>query len=196
MRQKAKQTRTQWEAQRNKAMSNPIRSAALNVLVSDGPANPAEIARKIGHETPHVTYHVRYLERLGFAEQIKEEIANGNVLHIFRATESHMLYTEEWDDLPEDAKQPRAWEFAQGHINDLLLAARHGLGKDKYFHVTRDHYSLDGEARERCMEIVEKARLECEEEAASAAKRIAEQKAPFFRYASMFGLAEIPPERS
>lgn len=173
-------------------MGHTIRAAAFRVLANDGPANPAEIARKIGESTPLVSHHVKQLVKFGCAELVDTQIDGSVVKKIYRAIEPHMVETEEWEELAPEIKDQMSRESAQAHIDDLVLGLGHGLGQDKFFHVTGDHYWLDQEGLERCMEITEKARLAIEAEAVDADKRIAKEGAEAKRVASMLGCFEIP----
>jgi hypothetical protein len=188
----AKEKRDQRAANRSMAMGHTVRAAAFRVLANEGPANPAEIARKIGKGTPLVTHHVKQLVKFGCAELVERKIDGGNVKNVYRAIEPHLIETEEWEDLPAEVKESSIGEFAQAHVDHLVLALGDGLGKDKFFHVTGDRYSLDQEGFERFMEITEEARLAFEAEAVAADKRIAEDGAVAKRVASMLGCFEIP----
>jgi DNA-binding transcriptional ArsR family regulator len=186
-----KAQREQREANRNKAMGHAVRAAAFRVL-REAPASPAEVAKVIGETTQSVSFHVKQLEKLGCAELIERRIVGGNVKNIYRATEPFLIETEDWEELAPSVKEGRAREFAQAHVDDLVLwAGSHG-GKDKFFHLTGNHYSLDEQGRDRIMEIVEEARLACEEENAAAAQRIADGNNSI-RVATMLGVIEIPP---
>lgn len=185
-----KATSEQREANRNFAMAHPVRAAAFRVL-REGPASPAEVAKILGETTQGVSYHIKQLEKRGCAELIEQRIVGGNVKNMYRAIEPFLIETEEWEDLAPSVKEGRAREFAQAHVDDLVLwAGIHG-GKDKFFHLTGNHYSLDEQGRDRIMEIVEEARLACEEENAAAAQRIADG-AGSIRVATMLGVIEIP----
>lgn len=185
-----KATSQQREASRNFAMAHAVRAAAFRVL-REAPASPAEVAKVLGETTQGVSYHIKQLEKLGCAELIEQRIVGGNVKNIYRAIEPFLVETEDWEDLAPDVKEGRAREFAQAHVDDLVLwAGSHG-GKDKFFHLTGNHYSLDEQGRDRIMEIAEEARLASEEEAAAAAQRIADG-ANSMRVATMLGVIEIP----
>jgi len=188
-----KAKREQREADRNKAMGHAVRAAAFRVL-REAPASPAEVAKVIGASTQSVSFHVKQLEKLGCAELIERRIVGGNVKNIYRAIEPFLIETEDWEDLAPNVKEGRAREFAQAHVDDLVLwAGSHG-GRDKFFHLTGNHYSLDEQGRDRIMEIIEEARLASEEEAEAAAQRIA-KGADSIRVATMLGVLEVPPTK-
>jgi len=185
-----KAQREQREANRNKAMGHAIRAAAFRVI-RDAPASPSDVAKEIGESTQSVSFHMKQLVKLGCAELIEQRIVGGNVKNIYKATEPFMIETEEWEELAPEVKDARARDFAQAHVDDLVLWARTHGGKDKFFHLTGNHYSLDEQGRDRIMEIAEEARLASEEEAAAAAQRIADG-ADSMRVATMIGVIEVP----
>lgn len=188
----AKEKRDQGAANRSMAMGHTVRAAAFRVLANEGPTNPATIAKKIDESTPLVDHHVKQLVKFGCAELVDTQIEGSLVKKIYRAIEPHLVEDDEWEALPADVKESSIGEFAQAHIDHLVLALGHGLGKNKFFHVTGDRYSLDQEGLERFMEITEAARLAFEAEAVAADKRIAENGAEAKRVASMLGCFEIP----
>lgn len=187
-----KEKRDQRAANRSMAMGHTVRAAAFRVLANDGPTNPAAIGRKIGESTPLVSHHVKQLVKFGCAELVERKIDGGNVKSVYRAIEPHLIETEDWEELAPEIQDQMSRESAQSHIDDLVLGLGHGVGEDKFFHITGDHYWLDQAALERFLEITEEARLAFEAEAVAADRRIAKDGAEGKRVASMLGCFEIP----
>jgi len=189
-------------ANRSKAMSHPLRAKVL-LLLAEAPGSPAEIVDRLEADgevwerrkdlTSEVSHQINYLVRLKCAEVADKRETGRFVQSIYRATEAHLIKTEDWEALPASAKDHNRIQFAQTHVDNLVAWLGNGGGLNKYFHVASDRYWLDQEGLERFMEITEEARLELEKEAAAAARRIGKSKDEALRVASMLGCIEVPP---
>src|SRR6187402_2178665 len=155
-------------ANRVKAMSHPLRAKILLLLAEEAGA-PAELVDRLEDDwgaegmsrselTSEVTHHCKYLVRLHCAEIVKERKRGSRTYFTYRATEQHLVDTEDWEALEPDVKDANRRQFAQTQIDNLVEWLTAGGGMDKDFHVTSDRYWLDEEAFERFMEITEEAR--------------------------------------
>jgi DNA-binding transcriptional ArsR family regulator len=177
---------------RFKAMSHPLRAELLMILTEES-ASPAMMARRLGEPVGNVSYHVNKLVKLGCAEQIGDRPVRGAIEHFFRATERHLVDTEEWEDLQPELKEHLSAEFAQKIVDDMLLSLQARiLGSDKNFCLTRTKLVFDDEGRRRAIEIHERARLEIEEEAALSAERVAASGEPPISCSSIHGCFALP----
>jgi DNA-binding transcriptional ArsR family regulator len=160
---------------RLKAMSHPLRARALRLLVERGVLSPAELARALGAELSDVSYHVRKLEELECAELVSTRPNRGAVEHFYRATERHLIDTDEWEDLDPMMAEDLVCEFMQKILDDFVASRKADIvGSDKHFHITRTPLILDEEGFQEGMEAFERCRLEMAEiEARSAERRSA-----------------------
>src|SRR3954447_17219819 len=179
---------------RFKAMSHPLRAEVLRILVEE-PASPAMMARRLGEPVGNVSYHVNKLVKLGCAEQVGDRPVRGAIEHFYRATEHHLVETDEWEDLQPELKEHLSGEFAQKIVDDMLLSLQARiLGSDKNFCLTRTRLLFDEEGRQRAIEIHERARLEIEDEAAHSAERMAASGEQPISCSSIQGCFALPPK--
>lgn len=118
-------------------MSHPLRAAILRILV-ERTASPAEMARELGEELSNVSYHTKQLVRFQCAEPVDTRPARGALEHFYRATERHLIDTEEWLTLDEqglqealDAHERLRLEIREiGSRSTARLVESHGTGAD------------------------------------------------------------------
>src|SRR6476660_7969610 len=159
---------------RIKAMSHPLRAAILRTLV-ERTASPAEMARELDEELSNVSYHTKQLVEFECAELVSTRPVRGALEHFYRATERHLIDTEEWDELDPVVTEDLLCEVQQKMLDDFVASIRANLlGADKNFHLTRSPLVLDAEGLQEALEAHERARLELEEIAARSAARLVE----------------------
>src|SRR3954447_26003893 len=158
---------------RIKAMSHPLRAALLRIL-ADRTASPAEMARELDEELSNVSYHTKQLVGFDCAELVSTRPVRGALEHFYRATERHLIDTEEWDELEPLVAEDLVCEFMQKTLDDFVVSARAGIiGTDADFHLTRTLHVLDEEGMKEALEAHERARMEVVEiEARSAARMV------------------------
>jgi DNA-binding transcriptional ArsR family regulator len=179
---------------RFKAMSHPLRAELLMILTEES-ASPAMMARRLGEPVGNVSYHVNKLVKLGCAEQVGDRPVRGAIEHFFRATERHLVDTEEWEELQPELKEHLSGEFAQKIVDDMLLSLQARiLGSDKNFCLVRTKLVFDDAGRQRAIEIHERARLEIEEEAALSTERMAATGEAPISCSSIHGCFALPPQ--
>lgn len=158
---------------RIKAMSHPLRASILRILV-ERTASPAEMARELDEELSNVSYHTKQLVGFECAELVSTRPVRGALEHFYRATERHLIDTEEWEELDPVIAEDLVCEFMQKILDDFVASAKARLvGGDKDFHLTRTPLVYDEEGLQEALEVHEKARLELlEVEARSAARMV------------------------
>jgi DNA-binding transcriptional ArsR family regulator len=158
---------------RIKAMSHPLRASILRLLV-ERTASPAEMARELEEELSNVSYHTKQLVEFECAELVSTRPVRGALEHFYRATERHLIDTEEWEELDPLVAEDILCDIVQKMLDDFVISARaQVVGADEHFHLTRTPLVLDAEGLQEAMEAHERARLEILEiEARSGARMV------------------------
>lgn len=160
---------------RLKAMSHALRGRILRLLVERGVQSPNELARALAAELSDVSYHVRRLVELECAELVSTRPVRGAVEHFYRATELHLIDTEEWEEIDPLIGRDLVCEFMQKIIDDFAASRKADIvGSDKDFHITRTPMVLDPKGFQEGMDAFERCRLEMAEVEARSAERLAE----------------------
>jgi DNA-binding transcriptional ArsR family regulator len=124
-----------------KAMQHPLRAEAFRLIRDKGPLSPKEVARRLEADTKEVSYHVRKLEEFDCVEEVDNRQVRGAVEHFYRATEIHMVDTEEWGELAgEEPEMAEALvdEFMQAVVDDYTESRRAAIvGNDEEFWIVR-----------------------------------------------------------
>lgn len=153
-------------------MNHPLRAQILRILV-ERTASPAEMARELDEELSNVSYHTKQLVGFECAELVSTRPVRGALEHFYRATERHLIDTEEWDELDPIIAEDLVCEFMQKILDDFVVSARARLiGGDKDFHLTRTPLVLDQEGLQEALEAHERLRLEVLEIEARSAERM------------------------
>ena len=157
---------------RVKAMSHPLRAAVLRIL-TERTSSPAEMARELDEELSNVSYHTKQLVEFECAELVSTRPVRGALEHFYRATERHLIDTEEWEELDPVIAEDLVCEFMQKILDDFTASARAQLvGGDKDFHLTRTLLVLDQEGLQEALEAHERARQEIVDIASRSADRM------------------------
>lgn len=177
-------------------MSHPLRASILRIL-TERTASPAEMAREMDEELSNVSYHTKQLVEFDCAELVSTRPVRGALEHFYRATERHLIDTEEWDELEPLVAEDLVCEFMQKILDDFVASARAGIiGSDADFHLTRTLHVLDEEGLQEALEAHEKARLEILEIEARSAARMVESGETGTNASSSQGLFKMPdPKR-
>lgn len=181
---------------RIKAMSHPLRASILRIL-TERTASPAEISRELDEELSNVSYHTKQLVGFECAELVSTRPVRGALEHFYRATERHLIDTEEWDELDPLVAEDLVCEFMQKILDDFVASARKGIiGTDEHFHLTRTLLVLDDEGLQEALEAHERARLEIVEIAARSASRMVESDEEGTHVSTSQGCFKMPdPKR-
>lgn len=178
---------------RLKAMSHPLRARVLRLLVERGIQSPAELARALKADLSDVSYHVRRLQELDCIELVKTRPVRGALEHFYRATELHLIDTDEWEELDPLMAGDLVCEFMQKIVDDFVASRKAGIvGSDRHFHITRTPLILDAEGFQKGMEIFERARLEMAEVEAESAERMAASGGTAIPVSSGFAYFKVP----
>jgi DNA-binding transcriptional ArsR family regulator len=184
--------RRQATENRIKAMSHPLRSAILRIL-ADRTASPAEMARELDEELPNVSYHTRQLVALECVELVSTRPVRGALEHFYRATERHLIDTEEWEELDPLVAEGLVCEFMQKILDDFVASRKAGIvGADESFHLTRTPLVLDESGLREALEVHERARLELLEVESRSNARLVQAGTTGFPVSSSQGCFQMP----
>jgi DNA-binding transcriptional ArsR family regulator len=86
-----------------KGLAHPLRIHILRVLETRV-ASPSEIAEEIGAPLGNVSYHVRFLARVGLIELTGTKPRRGAVEHYYRAVGRVSVTDQAWAQVPEVVK--------------------------------------------------------------------------------------------
>ena len=181
---------------RIKAMSHPLRASILRIL-ADRTASPAEMARELEEDLSNVSYHTKQLLEFDCAELVSTRPVRGALEHFYRATERHLIDTEDWEELDPVIAEDIVCETTQGMLDDFVASAKAGVvGGDKDFHLSRTPLVLDAEGLQEALEAQERVRLEVLEIQARSAARLLESGAEGTSVSSSQALFKMPAPRA
>ena len=86
-----------------KGLAHPLRIQILRVL-ENRVASPSEIAEEIGAPLGNVSYHVRFLARVGLIELTSTKPRRGAVEHYYRAVARVRVADKAWSQVPDVVK--------------------------------------------------------------------------------------------
>src|SRR5690242_4966125 len=86
-----------------KALAHPLRIHILRIL-EDRTASPRELADELEAKLPNVSYHVRFLERLGLLELVDTQPRRGALEHFYRASGRLRVTGKAWAQVPDIVK--------------------------------------------------------------------------------------------
>jgi DNA-binding transcriptional ArsR family regulator len=159
---------------RIKAMNHPLRAELLRML-TERTSSPAEMAREMDEDLSNVSYHTKQLVELECAELVRTRPVRGALEHFYRATERHLVDTEEWEQLDPEIAESILSEIAQKTLDDFVAAARaKTIGENAGFHLTRTLHVLDAQGLKEALKAHERARLEILDIATRSAERMVE----------------------
>lgn len=171
-----KAQRRQATQNRIKAMSHPLRAETFRLIRDRGPLSPAEVARILEADLKDVSYHVRKLREFSCIEEVQNRQVRGAVEHFYRATEQHMIDTEEWGELAElepQMAEALTDEFMQGIVDDYTASRRASIvALDDEFWITRTPLVFDPEGIQEALE----ASAEYDDRMTEIAARSAERR--------------------
>lgn len=177
---------------RIKAMSHPLRAELLRIL-AERTASPAEMARELDEELSSVSYHTKQLVECECAELVSTRPVRGALEHFYRATQRHLIDTEEWNELDPVMAENLLCEVVQRMLDDFVASVRaEEIGSDEEFHLTRTPLVLDRAGMEEALDAHERARLEILEIEARSAARMVESGEEGTRVSSSQSLFRMP----
>jgi DNA-binding transcriptional ArsR family regulator len=118
-----KQTSGASQPQVFKALSHPLRHRLLAAM-SEREASPSELAAELGEPLGNVAYHVRMLETLGCIELVRTTPRRGALEHHYRAIVRATISDEDWERIPESARNSISGETLGDVWRDVAAAMR------------------------------------------------------------------------
>ena len=191
--------RRQATQNRMKAMSHPLRAEAFRLIRDRGPLSPTEVSRELEADLKEVSYHVRKLAEYQCVEEVENRPVRGALEHFYRATDRHMVDTEEWSELAElepHMAEVLTDEFMQRIVDDYSASRQAALvALDDEFWITRTPLVLDPQGVRESQEAAKKYEEEMTRIAARSAERRAEQSTPEVPVSSSIALFKMPSHR-
>lgn len=144
---------------RLEAMNHPLRARVLRLLVERGVMSPAELSRTLRADLSDVSYHVRRLEKLECVELVDTQPVRGALEHFYRATERHLITTEEFEQLDPIIADDIVLDSFQRIIDDVVASRKAKMiGYDRHFYLARTPYVFDEEGYQEGMDAMAAAR--------------------------------------
>jgi hypothetical protein len=81
-------------------LRSSLRVRMLVSLNEEGDGSPAEVGRRLNVPTERTSYHMKVLQKNGFAELIRKESVGSATKSIYRATRKVEFPKEVWENLP------------------------------------------------------------------------------------------------
>lgn len=136
-----------------KGLAHPLRIHILRVL-EDRVASPSEIAAELDAPLGNVSYHVRFLARMGLIELSGTEPRRGAVEHYYRAVGRPQISAKAWEQVPQVVKNA-LMRSTLDEIGKMVAAAARMGGFDRdQAHVSRKAYALDQQGFDDLSEVV------------------------------------------
>jgi DNA-binding transcriptional ArsR family regulator len=155
-----------------KGLAHPLRIRILRVL-QDRIASPSEIAEEIGAPLGNVSYHVRFLARVGLIELSSTEPRRGAVEHYYRAVSGVRVSEEAWAQVPRVVRDALITSTLEQIAPAVVSAAAAGGFDRDDAHASRSELVLDDRGfSELSAEVAELVKRAAEIERGSA-KRLA-----------------------
>lgn len=118
-------------------MTHPLRAEVFRLIRDRGPISPSQLARMLKEELKDVSYHVRQLKEFDCVEEVDTRQVRGAVKTFYRATDLHMVDTEEWAELAKDDPAMAEFlvdDFMQSIVDDYTESRRANIvGMDEEF---------------------------------------------------------------
>jgi DNA-binding transcriptional ArsR family regulator len=125
-----------------KALAHPLRIHILRVL-QDRVASPSELAEEVNAPLGNVSYHVRFLARVGLLDLVDTRPRRGALEHYYRARSKVRITDKAWAQVPEIVKNAMIGATLDQIVRYISAAASIGGFERKDAHVTRTPLTLD-----------------------------------------------------
>jgi hypothetical protein len=106
-------------------MGNALRMR-ITMALADRESSPTELAQSLGEDFQRVCTQIRWLEKRGFIELVEEDRKNGGVQHFYKTTNRSYVEADEWELLPEAARQSSSAAILELVIQNLRAAVSSG----------------------------------------------------------------------
>jgi DNA-binding transcriptional ArsR family regulator len=130
-----------------KALAHPLRIHILRVL-QDRVASPSELAEEVSAPLGNVSYHVRFLARVGLLELVDTRPRRGALEHYYRARSKIRITDKAWAQVPDIVKNAMTGATLDQVVRYVGAAASMGGFDRKEARVTRTPLTLDKEGFE------------------------------------------------
>jgi DNA-binding transcriptional ArsR family regulator len=105
-----------------KALAHPLRIQILRVL-QNRVASPSDIADELQVRLPNVSYHVRFLERIGVIELVRTRQRRGAIEHYYKARGRLRINDSIWAQVPDVVKSAMVDATLAQAIQSITTAA-------------------------------------------------------------------------
>jgi DNA-binding transcriptional ArsR family regulator len=156
-----------------KGLAHPLRIQILRV-VQDRVASPSEIAEELEAPLGNVSYHVRFLARVGLIELSSTEPRRGAVEHYYRAVGRPQISAKAWEQVPQVVKDAMIGSTLDQIGTMVAAAARTGGFDHDQAHVSRRAYSLDQQGFDDLSDAVAELHARAEQIQRESASRLAD----------------------
>jgi DNA-binding transcriptional ArsR family regulator len=156
-----------------KALAHPLRISILRVL-NDRVASPRQIAQETQAPLGNVSYHVRYLQRVGLLQLVETRARRGAVEHYYKPVGRVRITDRAWAKVPSVVKNAMLDATLAQAVTYARSAADGGGFDPKNAHLSRQPMTVDrrgfAELAAATKQLLERAN----EIEAESARRIAE----------------------
>ena len=160
-----------------KAMSHGDRANALKIL-NERTASTNEIANELGVDVRKLGYHVRKLHEWEFIEVADKRQVRGAIETFYRAAALPIVYSDEWDEVPEERRPGLVGEFTQAIIDNVVRSVDAGvLGSDGDFWIGPIPQVMDRDALKQLVALHDEFKVRAAEIEAGYGERQANGEA-------------------
>ena len=125
-----------------KALAHPLRIHILRVL-QDRVASPSELAEEVSAPLGNVSYHVRFLARVGLLDLVDTRPRRGALEHYYRARSKVRITDKAWAQVPDIVKNAMAGASLDQIVRYIGAGASIGGFEHKESQVNRTPLTLD-----------------------------------------------------
>jgi DNA-binding transcriptional ArsR family regulator len=176
-----------------KALSHPLRYELLMYL-GDQVGTPKEMADELSANFKQVCEQVKILHDGGHIELVGEDNRRGGTQHLYKASVRPMLSIDEWDELPQLARELISETILRRAADDLRASAASGLFDNRPRRsLLRIPLRLDEQGFEDADEENLRHLARMEEVQVESAERRRHSKEAAINTVSLTVLAEVPP---
>jgi DNA-binding transcriptional ArsR family regulator len=156
-----------------KALAHPLRIHILRIL-EDRTASPRELSDELGAKLPNVSYHVRFLERLGVLELVDTQPRRGALEHFYRARARLRVTGKAWAQVPDIVKNAMVGATLDQIVDYVNTGAMIGGFDRADAHASRQPMLLDAQGFKELGAALDELLDRANVIAAESAKRVAE----------------------
>jgi DNA-binding transcriptional ArsR family regulator len=155
-----------------KALAHPLRIHILRIL-EDRTASPRELADELGAKLPNVSYHVRFLERLGVLKLVDTQPRRGALEHYYQANGRLRVTGKAWAQVPDLVKNAMVAATLDQIVDYVQAGAMIGGFDRADAHASRQPVLLDAQGFKELGGALDELLDRANEIAAESAKRAA-----------------------